>query len=41
MDGIHGVAIDSVCGWYLTNLESSDIKPLQLTDLDDIYLIEN
>lgn len=30
-----------VCGWYLTNIESSDIKPLQLTDLDDIYVIEN
>lgn len=30
-----------VCGWYLINIESSDIKPLQLTDLDDIYVIEN
>ena len=30
-------------GWYLTsiNTASPKIKPLQLTDLDDIYLIEH
>lgn len=29
-----------VCGWYLTNVNNShDLKPLQKTDLDDIYLI--
>ena len=31
-----------VCGWYLTNKDNhSVIKPLSITDLDDIYLIEN
>lgn len=31
-----------VCGWYLINtMFIKDIKPLQKTDLDDIYLIEN
>lgn len=31
-----------VCGWYLTNLEDpTDVKPLQKTDLDDIYLISH
>ena len=31
-----------VCGWYLTSLdENQTVKPLQLTDLDDIYIIEN
>lgn len=30
-----------VCGWYLVDAESKEIKPLQLTDLDDIYVIEN
>lgn len=30
------------CGWYLVSLDNSNrIKPLQLPDLDDIYLIEN
>lgn len=29
------------CGWYLTNVENpEEVKPLQLPDLDDIYLIE-
>lgn len=30
-----------VCGWYLQNTSSAEVKPLQLTDLDDIYLVEN
>ena len=31
-----------VCGWYLTNIDNvRDLKPLQKTDLNDIYLIEN
>ena len=31
-----------VCGWYLKNtMIPCDIKPLQKTDLDDIYLVEN
>lgn len=30
-----------VCGWYLTDIENSaNLKPLQKTDLDDIYLVE-
>jgi hypothetical protein len=32
------------CGWYLEScdsLENKTVKPLQLTDLDDIYIIEN
>lgn len=30
-----------VCGWYLTNkYDPSIVKPLQLTDLDDIYVVE-
>ena len=30
-----------VCGWYLTNCaDPRDVKPLQRTDLDDIYLVE-
>ena len=30
-----------VCGWYLVNLPKKDIvKPIQLPDLDDIYLVE-
>lgn len=29
------------CGWYLTNAnDSSQVKPLQKPDLDDIYLVE-
>ena len=30
-----------VCGWYLTKDSGLTIKPLQLPDLDDIYLIEH
>lgn len=30
-----------VCGWYLNKLDTETIKPLQLPDLDDIYMIEN
>ena len=30
-----------VCGWYLTNTISREIKPLQYTDLEDIYIIES
>lgn len=30
-----------VCGWYLVNVQDpNQIKPLQLTDLDDCYLVE-
>lgn len=30
-----------VCGWYLqNNFDPSEIKPLQLPDLDDLYFIE-
>lgn len=30
-----------VCGWYLSNMENpAEVKPLQKTDLDDIYLVE-
>ena len=30
------------CGWYLLSEDNhSIIKPLQMTDLDDIYLIQN
>lgn len=28
------------CGWFLTNLESGQVKPLLRIDLDDIYLVE-
>lgn len=28
-----------VCGWYLTKDDGLTTKPLQLPDLDDIYLI--
>ena len=28
-----------VCGWYLAKDGGLEIKPLQLPDLDDIYLI--
>lgn len=28
-----------VCGWYLTKDGGYTVKPLQLPDLDDIYLI--
>ena len=31
-----------VCGWFLTDMKCpKTVKPLQLTDLDDIYVIEN
>lgn len=31
-----------VCGWYLIDIENPNIiKPLHLTDLDDIYFIEH
>lgn len=31
-----------VCGWYLIQKNKPDnIKPLQKTDLDDIYLVED
>lgn len=30
-----------VCGWYLSNSLTQGIKPLQYTDLEDIYLIES
>lgn len=30
-----------VCGWYLTDCDNAlKVKPLQLNDLDDIYIIE-
>lgn len=30
-----------VCGWYLTDKNNPDtVKPLQLPDTDDIYLVE-
>jgi len=28
------------CGWFLTNLETGQVKPLQKTDLNDCYFIE-
>ena len=28
------------CGWYLTKDNGLTVKPLQLPDLDDIYMIE-
>lgn len=28
-----------VCGWYLTNLDTQQVKPISLPDLDDIYFI--
>lgn len=31
-----------VCGWYLVNQKHPDkIKPLQKTDLDDLYFVES
>lgn len=31
-----------VCGWYMYSKDNpSKIKPISMTDLDDIYLIEN
>ena len=30
-----------VCGWYLVNTLTQEIKPLQYTDLEDIYIIES
>lgn len=30
------------CGWYLTNIDDpTEVKPLQKSDLDDIYMIQN
>lgn len=30
-----------VCGWYLVNVDKvSELKPLQLPDLEDVYMIE-
>jgi hypothetical protein len=29
-----------VCGWYLTNELSKEIKPLYYTDLEDTYMVE-
>jgi len=29
-----------VCGWYLEKDDGRTVKPLQLPDLSDIYLIE-
>lgn len=29
-----------VCGWYLSNTLTQEVKPLQYTDLEDIYVIE-
>ena len=29
-----------VCGWFLSNTLSQAVKPLQYTDLEDIYLIQ-
>lgn len=28
-----------VCGWYLVSDEGLTVKPIQLPDLDDIYVI--
>lgn len=28
-----------VCGWYLTDIESGDVKPFNKADLLDIYII--
>ena len=28
------------CGWYLTSLDTGDVKPLLKRDLYDIYLVE-
>lgn len=30
-----------VCGWYLVGTISQVVKPLQYTDLEDIYIIES
>lgn len=29
-----------VCGWYLTNELSKEVKPLYYTDLEDTYMAE-
>lgn len=29
-----------MCGWYLTNLDTLQVKPLLKIDLEDIYVIE-
>ena len=28
------------CGWYLTNVVTLQVKPIQLPDLYDVYIIE-
>ncbi len=30
-----------ICGWYLIRCTDNIIKPLQRTDLDDIYVVED
>ena len=30
-----------VCGWFLSNTLTQGVKPLQYTDLEDIYIIES
>lgn len=30
-----------VCGWYLQGDLTKAIKPLQYTDVEDIYIVEN
>lgn len=29
-----------ICGWYLSDIQTGEVKPLLRTDLDDIYVIE-
>lgn len=28
-----------VCGWFLESIKGHEVKPVQLPDLDDIYVI--
>ena len=30
-----------VCGWYLLQVDTNQVKPLYQTDLEDMYLIES
>lgn len=30
-----------MCGWYFTSDDGEKVKPILLTDLDDIYMIEH
>ena len=30
-----------VCGWFVTNELTKEVKPLYYTDLEDTYLVEN